>query len=152
MRSKRQTFWERIWASTIVLYTFVATFVVWKALRKYGVNPYIFFVIDLITSWIYGISSARLVVAVIKRRWSQTQKWGWLSAINFILPQVYILLSARRVPRDVYLIIYSVIGVLIVFALVGIGSQIRVARRGDKDGKDSKDGKDGKDSKGKITE
>ena len=129
MRSKRQTFWERIWASTIVLYTFVATFVVWKALHKYGVNPYIFFVIDLITSWIYGIASARLVVAVIKRHWSQTQKWGWISAINFMLPQVYILLSASRVPRDVYLIIYSVIGVLVAFAVIGIGSQIRAAKK-----------------------
>jgi uncharacterized membrane protein YhaH (DUF805 family) len=127
--SKRQKFWERIWASTIVLYTFAATFVVWKALHKYGVNPYLFFVIDLITSWFYGIASARLVVAVIKRRWSETQKWGWLSAINFMLPQVYILVSARRVPRDVYLIIYSVIGVLIAFALMGILSQIRAARK-----------------------
>lgn len=129
MRSKRQTFWERIWASTIVLYSFAATFVVWKTLHKYGVNPYIFFVIDLITSWFYGVASARLVVAVIKRRWSETQKWGWLSAINFALPQFYILLSARRVPRDVYLIIYSVIGALVAFALIGIWSQIKAARR-----------------------
>ena len=129
MRSKRQTFWERIWASTIVLYTFAATFIVWKALHKYGVNPYLFFVIDLITSWFYGVASARLVVAVIKKRWSETQKWGWLSAINFALPQIYILLSARRVPRDVYLIIYSVIGALVAFALIGIGSQIKAARK-----------------------
>ncbi len=129
MRSKRQTFWERIWASTIVLYSFVATFVVWKALHKYGVNPYLFFVIDLITSWFYGVASARLVVAVIKKRWSETQKWGWLSAINFALPQIYILLSARRVPRDVYLIIYSVIGALVAFALIGIWSQIKAARK-----------------------
>lgn len=129
MRSKRQIFWERIWASTIVLYSFAATFVVWKTLHKYGVNPYLFFVIDLITSWFYGVASARLVVAVIKKRWSETQKWGWLSAINFALPQIYILLSARRVPRDVYLIIYSVIGALVAFALIGIGSQIKAARK-----------------------
>lgn len=129
MRTKRQTFWERIWASTIILYTFVATFVVWKALHKYGVNPYLFFVIDLITSWFYGLASARLVVAVIHKRWSETQKWGWLSALNFMLPQLYILVSAHKVPRDVYLIIYSVIGVLIAFAVVGIVSQIRVARK-----------------------
>lgn len=129
MRSKRQIFWERIWASTIVLYSFAATFIVWKALHKYGVNPYLFFVIDLITSWFYGVASARLVVAVIKKRWSETQKWGWLSAINFALPQIYILLSARRVPRDVYLIIYSVIGALVAFALIGIGSQIKAARK-----------------------
>jgi uncharacterized membrane protein YhaH (DUF805 family) len=130
VRTKRQTFWERLWASTIILYTFVATFIVWKALHKYGVNPYIFFLIDLITSWFYGLASARLVVAVIHKRWSETQKWGWLSALNFALPQIYILVSANRVPRDVYLIIYSVIGVMIAFAVVGIASQIRVARRG----------------------
>ncbi len=129
MRSKRQTFWERIWASTIVLYTFAATFIVWKALHKYGVNPYLFFIFDLITSWFYGVASARLVVAIIQKRWSETQKWGWLSAINFMLPQIYILVSARHVPRDVYLIIYGVIGVLVVFALVGIGGQIRGMRR-----------------------
>jgi len=46
------------------------------------------------------------------------------------LPQIYILVSARRVPRDVYLIIYSVVGVLVAFAVIGIGSQIRVARKG----------------------
>ncbi|MEI6219815.1 MAG: hypothetical protein WCP71_00735 [Actinomycetes bacterium] len=129
MRTKRQTFWERIWASTIVLYTFAATFVVWKALHKYGVNPYLFFVIDLITSWFYGLASARLVVAVIKKRWSETQKWGWLSALNFMLPQVYILVSASHVPKDVYIIIFSVIGVMAAFALIGIASQIRAARK-----------------------
>ena len=129
MRTKSQTFWERIWASTIVLYTFAATFVVWKALHKYGVNPYLFFVIDLITSWFYGLASARLVVAVIKKRWSETQKWGWLSALNFMLPQVYILVSANHVPKDVYIIIFSVIGVMAAFALIGIASQIRAARK-----------------------
>ncbi len=129
MRTKRQTFWERIWASTIVLYTFVATFVVWKALHKYGVNPYLFFVIDLITSWFYGLASARLVVAVIKKRWSETQKWGWLSALNFMLPQVYILVAANHVPKDVYIIIFSVIGVMAAFAALGVVSQIRAARK-----------------------
>ena len=129
MRTKRQTFWERIWASTIVLYTFVATFVVWKALHKYGVNPYLFFVIDLITSWFYGLASARLVVAVIKKRWSETQQWGWLSALNFMLPQVYILVAANHVPKDVYIIIFSVIGVMAAFAALGVVSQIRAARK-----------------------
>ena len=129
MRTKRQTFWERIWASTIILYTFVATFIVWKALHKYGVNPYLFFLIDLVTSWFYGLASARLVVAIIHKRWSETQKWGWLAALNFMLPQIYILVSARHVPRDVYLIIYSAISVMIAFAIIGILSQIRTARK-----------------------
>jgi len=79
VRSKRETFWERIWASTIVLYTFAATFVVWKTMGKYGVNPIGFFVVDLITSWFYGLSTARLVVAIFKKRRSIIHKWAFWS-------------------------------------------------------------------------
>ena len=46
-----------------------------------------------------------------------------------MLPQIYILVSARHVPRDVYIIIYSVIGVMVAFAVVVIVSQLRVARK-----------------------
>lgn len=46
-----------------------------------------------------------------------------------MLPQLYILVVARHVPRDVYIIIYSVIGLLVTFAVVGVVSQIRVARK-----------------------
>lgn len=129
MRTKRQTFWERLWASTIILYTFAATFVVWKALHKYGVNPYIFFLVDLVTSWFYGVASARFVVAIIHKKISESQKWGWLSAINFMLPQIYILVSAHRVPREVYIIIFSAISVMVAFAVVGVVSQIKTGRK-----------------------
>ena len=127
-RSRRETFWERIWASTIILYSFVASFVVWKALHKYGVNPYLFFVIDVITSWLYGIASARLVMSVIKKRTHQIAKWGIYSALNFVIPQVYILVSAHDVPREVYLIIGVVICVLAIFSLIGIYNELRKAR------------------------
>jgi hypothetical protein len=127
-RTRRETFWERIWASTIILYSFVATFVVWKALHKYGVNPYLFFLIDVITSWLYGLSSARLVMSVIKRRSNQIAKWGIYSALNFVIPQLYILISAHHVPREVYLIIGGVVFCLAIFSIFGIYNELRKAR------------------------
>ena len=78
---------------------------------------------------LYGLLVGGLVVAVIKKRWSETQKWGWLSALNFMLPQVYILVAANHVPKDVYIIIFSVIGVMAAFAALGVVSQIRAARK-----------------------
>jgi len=128
-RTKRETFWERIWASTIILYSFAATFVVFKTMRKYGTNPYAFFVIDVITSWLYGISSARLVMAIIKKRTSQISKWGIYSALNFAIPQLYILFSAHHVPTDVYYIIGGVIGVLAIFSIFGIYNELRKAKK-----------------------
>ncbi len=132
MRSKRETFWERVFASTVVIYTFCATFIVYKELRKYGTNWVIYFIIDLPTSWFYGIAVSRLVGSFVKKRWNQVQKWAWLAAINFVLPQLYILISARKAPHTVYLIIYVVIAVLAMFALGGIISQIKVAKKEEK--------------------
>jgi hypothetical protein len=132
VRSQRETFWERVFASTVVIYTFCATFIVYKELRKYGTNWVIYFIIDLPTSWFYGIAVSRLVGSFVKKRWNQVQKWAWLAAINFVLPQLYILISARKAPHTVYLIIYVVIAVLAMFALGGIISQIKVAKKEEK--------------------
>lgn len=128
-QTRRQIFWERLWASTIVLYTVGATFVVWRTLGKYGVNVLLFFIIDGITSWSYGIATARLIVNVIKREWKVVRKWTWVAAISFVTPQVYILASARHAPRDVYLIVIIVITFLILFAVLTLLFQIRSSKR-----------------------
>ena len=127
--TRRQIFWERLWASTILLYTVVATLVVWRTLGKYGVNVFLFFVIDGITSWTYGIATARLVVNVIKREWKAARKWTLASAISFVTPQIYILASARHAPRDVYIIVIAVITFLILFAALSLILQIRRSQR-----------------------
>lgn len=128
-RSRRTIVVERLWASTILLYTVGATFVVWKALSKYGVNPIVFFVIDAITSWTYGIATARLIVCVVRREWKPARKWVWASAISFVTPQLYILIAAHRAPRDVYVIVVSVILFMILLAFVSLIVQIRKSRK-----------------------
>ncbi len=133
LRSKRETFWERIWASTIVLYTFAATFVVWKTMGKYGVNPVGFFVVDLITSWFYGLATARLVVAIFKKRRSTINKWAFWSCVNFAIPDIYIIAFARHVPHDVYLAFAGVIAVLAAFSIFGVVQQVRAGDKGEND-------------------
>lgn len=124
-RTRKTVIIERLWASSILLYTIGATFVVWKTLSKYGVNPLIFFVIDAITSWTYGIATARLTVSVVRRDWKAARKWAWASAISFVTPQLYVLVAAHHAPRDVYLIVISVISFMIILAAVSLIVQIR---------------------------
>lgn len=128
-RSRREAILERLWAGTIVLYSFGAAILVYKTLRKYGVNPYIFFVIDVCTSWPYGIATARIVVNTIAKNWKAVRKWTWIAGITFVTPQVYILITAHHAPRDVYLIVIAVISFLIIFAIVGVLLQIRNTRK-----------------------
>ncbi|HEY3292072.1 MAG TPA: hypothetical protein VGJ85_00355 [Candidatus Nanopelagicaceae bacterium] len=124
-RTRKTVVIERVWASTILLYTVVATFVVWKTLSKYGVSPVLFFVIDAITSWTYGIATARLTVCVVRRDWKAARKWAWAAAVSFLTPQLYILIAAHHAPRDVYLIVVGVISFMILLAAVSLVVQIR---------------------------
>lgn len=124
-RSKRETFWERIWASLLVLYGGVSAYLVWRTLSKYGVNAIVFLAIDMATSWPYGLATARIVVNVVKRRWHEVRRWAWVAGITFLAPYAYILASAHHAPRDVYGIVVLVIGALILLAILSIVLQIR---------------------------
>lgn len=128
-RTRKTIIIERLWASTILLYTFGATFVVWKTLSKYGVNPIVFFVIDAVTSWTYGIATARLTVSVVRRDWKAVRKWTWGSAISFVTPQIYVLVAAHHAPPDVYRIVIGVVSFLILFAFVSLMIQIRKSKK-----------------------
>ena len=125
---RRIKLWERLWASSILIYTFVATYFVWKTMSKYGVNWFIFFLLDAVTSWSYGISTARIVVALIEKNRSALSKWVWVAGISFIAPQLYIIAVARRVPHNDYVTIAIIIGALALFALFSLGSELRKAR------------------------
>ncbi len=128
--SKRQKFWERLWASTILIYTFVATFVVWKTLKKYGVNPIAFFFIDAATSWTYGITSARMVMQIIHGNMKSARNWAFGAAASFITPQLYILITAHHAPADVYRIIIGVISALFLFTAISLFLEIKRKKRG----------------------
>jgi hypothetical protein len=128
----RQSLIEKLWASTIVLYSFAATIIVWRGLHKYGVNPLLFFVIDVCTSWPYGIATARVVAKVFERDWRSVQKWSWIAAICFVTPQIYVLSASHHAPRDVYLIVITVCVIMVIFAVGSLFWQIRKGSKSQK--------------------
>ncbi len=124
-QSRREILGERIWAGLLVLYSTGAAFLVWKTLSQYGVNPVAFLIIDMVTSWPYGISTARIVVNAVRRQWHEVRKWAWVAAATFIAPDVYVLASANHAPRRVYLFLIVVISALIISAVLSVLLQIR---------------------------
>ena len=127
--TKHQKLVERLMASTVVLYSFAATFVVWRELRQFGVNPILFFVIDVATSWPYGIATTRIVVNFINKEWRAVQKWSWIASACFVTPQIYVLLTASSAPPKIYHIVEIVIAVMVVFAITSVVLQIRSSKK-----------------------
>lgn len=126
---RREHLWERLWAGLVVLYSVGRALVVWRTLAKYGVNPVVYLIIDVATSWPYGIATARIVFNVLRHRWSHVRNWILVAVPTFIAPDLYLLITAHRAPRTVYVVLIMVIAFLAAAAVATLIQQIRAGRR-----------------------
>jgi hypothetical protein len=120
---------ERLWIVVVVAYGAARAFVVWKALGKYGVNPWVYLTLDVASSWPYAVATARLVTSVIDHKFDRARLWAILAAITFLLPDLYILVAARNVPTEVYAIVISIVSLLTLIAAGSLYIKIRNGRR-----------------------
>lgn len=128
-RTARRLLFERLWVLLVIAYGAGRAFVVWKALGKYGVNPWLYLALDVTSSWPYAIATARLVTSVIDREFSRARSWGVLAAVTFLIPDLYILAGARHVPTAVYAIIIAIISLLALLTILSLFIKIRNGRR-----------------------
>lgn len=115
---------EIIWIVVVVLYGIGRSLVVWKMLAKYGVNPLIYFVIDVGSSWPYGLATAHLVRSAVRHDGEKAIKWGVLAVATFITPDIYLVVSLHRAPKYVFGVIAVIAASLGVLAVVGVRRQL----------------------------
>lgn len=128
MTTRRARF-ERGWILVSLAYGGIRAALVWRFLRSYGVNPYIFGVIEFISAAIYGKSSAQVVGCVVDGAWTRLRTWLPVAVLSFFAPDAYVFLSAGRLPSDVLAIVVSVVSVTLVLTGVGMIAQVRRGRR-----------------------
>ena len=92
-------------------------------------NPYVFAGVEFTSAAIYGKSSAKVVGAVIDGAWKRIRSWLPMALLAYFAPDLYVLLSAGRLPGDMLAILLAIVCVTLVLTGVGIWSQIRRGRR-----------------------
>jgi len=120
---------ERIWVLLVVLYGFGKSLVVWGALGKYGVNPFIYLIVDIAAAIPYGIATARVVITGIARNWRQVQKWAIVATVTHFIPDIYIFSVIRSAPRIIIDGLISVIAFFTLVAIASVGAQMRDHRK-----------------------
>lgn len=90
-----------MWIVFSVVYGVFRWVLAWHYLEKYGVHPLIFGAIELSSSCGYAIYSGRLVAAAIDQELSRHKRLVLITITWFILPDVYIFMSAGQMPRTV---------------------------------------------------
>ena len=116
---------QRWWIVIVIAWDISKTFVIDKTLSKYGVNPYIYFAITIAISVPYAMVTARMLFAFIERHWRNSLIYGSAAALFHFLPDVYIFISAKEVPRTLFDGMILIIALFTVLSVRGIVIHVR---------------------------
>jgi len=119
---------ERLWIVASLAYGGLRTAIVWRYLKEYGVNVYAFGFVEFSTAAIYGLSSARIVGAVVDRNKRGLMRWSPIALTSFFAPDVFVFLSAGEMPASLLEVLISVVVGTTLLGIVSLVSQVRKAR------------------------
>ena len=125
----RTTGAKRTWFFLVLAWALIRTIAVKDFFSAYGIHPWIYLVIDLLSSIPYAHYSANLVISYLDKKWDNARKNFLLTAIFFYVPDIYIFTAANKIPRP--LLIGFIVSVLIfsTIAIVGIVRRIKDGRQ-----------------------
>ncbi|HAP75000.1 MAG TPA: hypothetical protein DCR14_02860 [Acidimicrobiaceae bacterium] len=125
---KRRKVLSRTWAGMVVGWSLIRALIVWAAVGDYGLNPWVYLVIDLIAAGIDGYTTPRMVLAFIDDHYKQAVKWAAISLIVFIIPDLYIFFGTSELPKHVLIIICIIISATFLLAVWSVVMKIRKGR------------------------
>ena len=126
---RRRKVLSRTWGAVVVSWSLVRTLIVWAALGGYGINPWLYLLIDLLSAVVDAATTPRMVLAFIDDRFKVAAKWLLVSAIAFVVPDLYIFLGTRTLPRRIIVVICLIILLTTTVAVISIVRKVSAGRR-----------------------
>lgn len=112
-----------LWIIGVFIFAVVRALVAWPTLGRYGVNPWVFLAIDLITAFPYAYGQVKLIKVVVAKDLRAIQVWSIVVLLSFLAPYLYIFVAGSG---ELPLIGYVIVCVLI--AVFGAASLLRLKR------------------------
>lgn len=119
---------SRTWAGVVVGWSLIRTLIVWAAVGDYGLNPWIYLVIDLASACVDAITTPRMVLSFIDDHFKVATKWAVVSLGAFMVPDLYIFLGTRTLPKKIIVVILTIIAATLTIAVVGVVRKIKAGR------------------------
>lgn len=96
----------RAWILGVFAFSVARALVAWPTLSQYGVNPWVFLAIDVVTAFPYAVGQVKVVNGFRYRKYGAVQAWALIVAATFLAPYAYIVLAGQeRIPMIVYVVI-----------------------------------------------
>lgn len=120
---------SRTWAIIVVAWSLIRTVIVWAAVGDYGLNPWIYLALDLGSAVIDALSTPRMVLSFIDDHWRKAVEWALISLVVFIIPDLYIFLGTRTLPKRIIVIICLIIGATLSIGVLGVWRKVKKGRQ-----------------------
>ena len=126
---KHQKLIKRWWIAIVIAWDILKTFAVDKTFSKYGVNAYIYFVIVISIAVPYAISTAKMFFAIIINHWRKASIYGGIALVLHFIPDIYILLTAKSVPKKIFDSFIFIIAIFTFFGIREVVLKVRAHKR-----------------------
>lgn len=118
----------RAWIVGVFAFSVARALVAWPTLSQYGVNPWVFLTIDVVTAFPYALGQVKVVNGFRYRQYGVVQLWALVVAATFLAPYFYIVFAGQeRIPTVVYLVIALLATVFGIVSVLRMRNQYRVA-------------------------
>ena len=96
----------RAWITGVFAFSIARALVAWPTLSQYGVNPWVFLFIDVVTAFPYALGQVKVVNGFRYKQYRGVQIWSLVVAATFFAPYVYIVIAGqKRIPAIAYIVI-----------------------------------------------
>jgi hypothetical protein len=123
-KAERRKRVEHLWVAITLAWGFCRVLVVWGALGRYGVNPWVYAGIEIVTSGPYGVATARVVTSLLDRKKQAASRWAALGLAMFLAPDLYIVAAGRGMPTYVYVVVSVLVTTLGTLALLSMRAKV----------------------------
>ncbi|CAN5414654.1 hypothetical protein BH10ACT3_BH10ACT3_09330 [soil metagenome] len=113
------------WVAGNIAFSAVRALIAWPTFGRYGVNPWVFLALDILTAPPYGLSQALTVKILREQDRPQSDAFLWAAGVVvfFLAPYVYIFAVSGNVPVLAY------VGVVAWMLLFGVLAVLRMYRQ-----------------------
>ena len=118
-----------MWALVVIVWSLLRTLIVWAAVGDYGLNPWIYLAIDLVSASTDAITTPRMVLSFVDANYRRAAEWAVISLVAFLVPDIYIFLGTRQLPRSLVLVIVAIIAVTFVGGVLAVVRKVKAATR-----------------------
>jgi len=125
---RRRRHLSRTWAIIVVGWSAARTIIVWAAVGDYGLNPWVYLSIDLVSASTDAYSTPKMVLYFVDNRYRLAVRWAVISLVAFLIPDVYIFLGTHTLPHHLVAIIVGVIALTLLAAVIGVSRKVHQGR------------------------